>query len=223
MSLPAGIHAQIILGGAIGVERWSVGYWLRYDSSVSLPTPAEANTYALAILNQFNTLVWSGATASVKAQNSTDTTLDTCTVRFYDGNTLMVDGLATITPVAGTGGGAHPGYVACCVSLLTPFPGRSKRGRMYLPATAMPVNGTTSLWLTNATVDAFAVNLAGYFANSVHVPSWGSPASFTVVIMSKLLGSTSDVVNIRIDNIPDTQHGRTKKLVSSHTAVHSVP
>lgn len=219
MAMPAGIHTQVILGGAMATDRWSVGYWIRYDSSVSLPTPTQANTYAANIGANFASAVW----ASYKVNNDPATTLDQCLVRVYDGSVLKVDGTAVLTSTPGTGSGAHPGYVACCISMLTAFPGRSKRGRMYLPATAYPVNGTTAQWSTAATAVTTVTNLASHLVNSAHTPGWGSPASFSPVVLSKILGSTEDIISLRCDSIPDTQHGRTRALVAAATATHTVP
>jgi hypothetical protein len=203
----------------MATDRWSVGYWVRYDSSVSLPTPTQANTYAANIGANFASVVWS----VYKAQNDPATTLDVCSVRFYSSGVLMVNGTATITSVPGTGSGAHPCYVACCVSMLSAFPGRSKRGRMYLPATAYAVTGTTGQWTTAGTATTTVANLASHLTNSAHTPGWGSPAAFSPVVLSKTLGSTSDIVSLRIDSLPDTQHGRTRSLVALATATHTVP
>lgn len=219
MPMPSGIHCQVMLGGAAGTDRWSVGYWVRYDSSISLPTPTQANTYAANIGANFASAVW----ASYKLNNDPATTLDQCLVRFYNGAVLSVDGTAALTSTPGTGSGSHPLYVACCVSMLTAFPGRSKRGRMYLPATAYPVNGATGQWSTAATATTTVTNLASHLVNSAHTPGWGSPASFSPVVLSKTLGSTEDIVSLRIDSIPDTQHGRTRKLVAVAVATHTVP
>jgi hypothetical protein len=158
-----------------------------------------------------------------KASQSSDTTFDSVLVRFYDGATLSVDGTASATPVPGTGSGAHPGYVALVVTLLTAFPGRSHRGRIYLPATAVAINSATSQLSTAATQDTLAADVATHLASSAHTPSWASGVLFTPVVLSKTLGSTADIVSLRIDSLPDTQHGRTRKLSAVHTATHTVP
>lgn len=220
---PAGIHIQIRLSGGMGPDRWSTGYWLRFDSSITIPTPVQANAYALNVLTDFNTRVWNAATTGLKIQNVPDTTLDTCQANVYNGSTFAVQGIGTQTPVPGTGTNAHPGYTALCVTLQSAFPGRSNRGRMYLPATSIGILGST-LQLSSTTIqDGIVTNLAAHLASSALSPSWGSPASFTPVVLSKLLGTTADVINLRMDSIPDTQHGRTRALVAAHTSTHTVP
>jgi hypothetical protein len=52
--------------------------------------------------------------------------------------------------------------------------------------------------------------------SNVLAPSWDGSGSNQLVIMSLHLGSTVPVETLRMDSLPDTQHGRSRKLVAAH-------
>lgn len=223
MPVAPGKLIKYSIGGAVGSELWSINFWCRTNSTIATPTPAQMNTTAANSLSAFNTVVWSASSNGLKSGNTSDTTLSNSKLYFYDGGLLTVDGAASITPVAGTGTSAHPGYVASVCSLLTDYPGRSKRGRLYLPATGMGILTTTSQWASSTLTHGIVDNMRLFLQNGGIAPSWDGTAGIHPVIMSMSLGSITDVTGLRMDSLPDTQHGRTRRLVATDTYAVAYP
>ena len=220
MPFPPGKHAHITLGGSIGTETWSIGHW-KEDQGSGIPTPTQLNTYAAAVLAAFNTQFWNAATLPFKNYASADTSLINCSVHYYSGGVLIGLGTATITPVAGAGASdPHPAYVAWVITTLSDFPGRSKRGRLYLPATAVSISGSTSqVGLATTDQDTQLAHFKAYLQDSTtNVPAWDPGVGMVNEILSQHLGSVVEMTSLRMDSLPDTQHGRSRKLVANHVS-----
>lgn len=218
MALPTSDIMRVQVGGAIPSDTWSIGFWFEFTGLATTPTPAQMNSAANGFLSGFNTLFWNVATNPWKLKASTATNLSTSKAYLYRSGALVASGAASMAAVAGTGGSPMPNYVARCVTLLTNQPGRSRRGRVYLPANGDTVTAATGL---NTTISAQLTNLASLFSTSSGAQSTGyffggsEVASFVVV--SATHGYTTHITSLRADNKPDTQHGRENKLVPTIT------
>lgn len=215
---PAGDYVKYVIGGTIASDTWSIGICQSLTGLSGVPTPSQMNAAALVRLNGFNTAVWSLATSGLKLLNGAGVSLVNCKSYLYRGGVLSAQGTAAITPVPGTGSPGLPFYTAMCVSLLTDRPGRSGRGRLYLPATAAAVSATTGQFTTNLSGLATAVAgvLTAYGPDDNGYP--GDPASVAAVV-SNTHGLLTEIQSIRIDTLPDTQHGRTRH--DTATSVYS--
>jgi hypothetical protein len=221
MAKPNGDYVKYVIGGACGSDTWSIGLWQKLTGMSSTPTPAQMNAAALFRLNGFKTLVWTPASVPLAGLNATGVNLATAKAYLYRNGVLSAQGTASITASAGTSTRFMPFYTALCVSLLTNTPGRSGRGRVYLPYTGATINGTTGQSSDTLTTIAnnFASMATGYGPDDNGFP--GDPTS-ELEVVSSTHATSAKVVSVRIDSIPDTQHGRTRKVVATSTATASV-
>jgi hypothetical protein len=221
MGLPNGDLLLIRLGGDVAGDDWSIGFWFKITGQSSVPTPSQMNSAANALLGGFNTLFWSAATNPWKNRCSTGTTLKTSKSYYYRDGVLSAAGTSAITAVAGTGSSTQPNPVAQVITLLTDQPGRNKRGRVYMPATALPPTASTGLWGASA---ALVSNLASLFSTSSGAQStgyfFGGSDVADLVVVSQggqrpvvTAPVATSVTSLRMDNKPDTQRGRENKLV----------
>ena len=216
MAIPSGDLLRLTIGGSVPSDTWSVSLWFKLTGLSATPSPTAMNSTALNAVNGFNTVFWSNAVSPWKAQCATSTTLATSKLYLYRSSALVQAGTGSITPVAGTGSVTMPGYVARVVSLLTDQPGRSRRGRIYLPSTGAGVNSGTGLF---ASVSGAMTNLATILGSTSGYQStgyfFGGSEVAELCVVSSTHGYTTSVTSLRCDNKPDTQHGRENKLIAT--------
>jgi hypothetical protein len=217
MPMPVGDYVKISVGGSIATEQWSINVWAKYSGGVQ-PTPAQLNAWALQVLNGFKLHVWSAVTGPLAVFNSTGCNVASAKAYFYRNGSLLVAGTAGITPVAGNASSTiQPAYVSLVCTLLTLFPGRSKRGRVYLPATGVGLTAATFQVTSVVSQDGLAVNMWNWFVTANDfAPGWDVPGSVVVGVMSLKTSTFTPLSGVRIDSLPDTQHGRSRRLVSAH-------
>lgn len=94
-------------------------------------------------------------------------------------------------PLAGGGGASSPAYVSAVVSKRTLFPGRSGRGRMYIPAVPEGMATISAL----DTGGAFWAGLLGFIAcvltNFKHPDPAGGSNIWDLVLFSRKLAGTT--------------------------------
>lgn len=198
--------ARIVLHATVaGVEEMQTGFWVQYDASASpLDAQAIANemaplatTFLEAIQQQYyQTVVW-----------------DRVDVYTYDaaGTKASGQGVAAIN-VAGTLTDNGAALDTCGVlTLLSGLPGRSRRGRMYLPYHAAISNGST---LSAAYMGARANALVDFF-DGVNTTAGAIAAS----IVSAKLTASFPVTGVQYDTVPDVQRRRVNQLSSARTTV----
>lgn len=104
---------------------------------------------------------------------------------------------------AGDDGGPNlPPETAVCISLLTGAPGRSRRGRMYMPAPSSVVLAPDGK--LDAGFQTIFANWAGAFFGAVNNTLNG----VKVVVWSRKNASTADVTQIAVGNQLDVQRRR---------------
>jgi len=212
MAIPSGDILRIVVGGPIGGDTWSTGQWRVLTGMTGLPTPTQMNAAATAWLATFKSLVWDPATGGWRGQNNAGTALSTCRVYLYQGGLLAAQGAAAITPDTGLATPVLPAYVAGCVTLQTNTPGRSGRGRIYMPITGCTMVAATMQIQSDFTPHLAA--LASWLNSGVDTTMPGSPTGVPVVL-SRTKTQTHQITALRMDTIPDTQHGRENKFVAS--------
>jgi hypothetical protein len=224
MALPTGDLLRIQVGGAVPSDTWSCSFWFTLAGLGGTPTPTQMNTAAQSFLAGFNTTFWNVATNPWKGFCSTGTSLSTSKSYLYRGGLLVANGSGAITAVAGGAGAVLPNYVARCVTTLTAQPGRSRRGRFFLPCTGATVAGATGLF---ATVSGALSNLAGQLGHSSGAQSsgyfFGGSEVATYAVVSATHGYATPITTLRCDNIPDTQHGRENKLIATVIDTVTIP
>lgn len=211
MPLPAADLIKVLIGGAMGNENWSIGLWFN-TTGIGAVTPSDMNNLASDCVGAWQTF-W---TAQLKAKNAAATTSGIARVSWYDAGVLTNTGFASAGPAAGTGTGPNPAYVARVITLLTDFAGRSYRGRLYLPWTGEAVSGSTFQWGSVATLLAAFKTFAQACETAIlaRMPT-ATTANFAVV--GRTNGNVTNVHSLRIDGLPDTQHGRSRRLSAIST------
>lgn len=221
MALPLGFWIRFSIQGSMASDTWSINPWFSLGSSIGhTPSATELDTLASGAITDFDAKVWSNATNGLKLSNAPYCSLTGIKASFYHDNVLTQSATHGITPVAGTGSSIHPPYVALVATLLTSTAGRTNRGRMYMPATALGVSGTTGQQSGNPS--AFTTNLASWFNNRA-AWGWGTwVLSMDPIVMTQRGGAPSRITTVRMDTKFDTQRGREDKLIPATIASSTV-
>lgn len=223
MNFPSGDIARIVIGGSIaGGESWSVG-WYYLTSGAGSPTPADITNLAVDGLSLFNSKVWDpGTGVKLKAVNTSAFDLSFSKSYWYHNGVVQMSGAATMTPSVGTGTTERlPLYTCRVVTLRTNRAGRSFRGRTYLPWTGNAPAAATGLWTNSSDTPLHLADFLATFASTVN-GYLGSTSSGPVVV-STTHGTAEPIVRLEMDNKPDTQRGREKKIRATAIDSHSVP
>lgn len=132
---------------------------------------------------------------------------------YYAGGSTAA--LTSIAPVAGktgtSGGSALPNQCCEVVTLQTGVPGRSHRGRVYLPgvSTGNMVNGQVA----TSVVTALATGYQTFLQGVRDFPTYGLPP----VVCSPRTSAMYDITTIRVDSRVDIQRSRANKQAANAT------
>lgn len=189
----------VSVGGLLAAKHaWSVN--LNYVTD-SVPSSTVAQTIANAIMTAIN-----GSTTLKGALNTADT-YQTVRVTGYPALTgpASVSAVSTNSPVSGTTSVVSGPQMCVGVTLRSATPGRSFRGRLYLPQRFGTVNSDGTINGATATSAAGIVNalndaiLTAFTASSV-AASW--------VVYSKTKPAATPVTSLSVGNMGDTQRRR---------------
>jgi hypothetical protein len=195
--------ARVVLHATVGgTEEMQTGFWIH------TATAADAQDLATELAPLVTTFLQ--ATQNGTYQTVTWDRLDVYT---YTGGSTKAAGQGTATlAVTGTTSGNGPALDTCGVlTLLTGLPGRSRRGRMYLPYHLPIANGTT---MADATMNARANALVDLI-DAVNTAQGG----IAVSVVSGTLGQYFPVTGVQYDLIPDVQRRRVNQLTGARTTV----
>jgi hypothetical protein len=209
MMVDAQLLRVSIVGSQPGGEEWSVNPVFSIGGDFGAPvSPAQAAAIAAAI-----TAV--SIPTDLRAVMSPGTGFDGCRVeaRTMAGVLVTQAENTRTTPILGTGTSTHPFQVAIVSSLRTAYPGASGRGRLYWPATGIPIANTvmrpsSSVVLT--TLTAVKAYLAGIQA-AIDVTLDG----VSLVVWSRKLVDANGVTSIQMGDVLDVQRRRRDTLVES--------
>lgn len=198
---------------ANGVQDVSYGVWTKI-SSADFVTQAALDTATGLAHDRFDAFHNSSAVAAW--YTGIDVFLGIKTYAYFSHSTSADLQSEALFPSARAGAGTanHPKESSIVVSLRSPQPGRSGRGRFYLPATgiAMNANGVIA---SNAAVDDLGDAALALFNGLIDDTLLPVIASFTK-------GASYGVTSLVIDNKPDTQRRRTDKIVATHTDIETL-
>ena len=185
-------------------EVWSVNPVFSYLMPPVAVTPEQALAAATAVaaINPGTTLAGYLSTAGTV----TGARLE------FRGNAFELEQVGEFTrgaPFAGTGSPICPPQTATVISLRSPFPGASARGRAYWPALA-PAMSTTTGRLTSASRTALLTDWNAYMASIADAILAAAPGGDTVapVIWSPTLGTSRFVTSFWVGDVIDTQRRR---------------
>jgi len=210
------------LGGAVGTDRWSSGFWVSLASTSSTPAQADLDTFCALVLSSFNTNVWAPGSNPLKGVNAPGVTLDSANVIWYLAGVASKTSRATQTAVVGTAAtGSYHAAASLVLTLLTDQSSRRTRGRMYLPATAPNAANATLQW---ALSPPYAAQMKTYFdALNAASLAFDSGNTHRVAVVSRTgSGSSLPVHQVRMDSVIDSQRGRSDKYVANFTATSTL-
>jgi hypothetical protein len=200
---PANTVKVVIGGNQFGGEEFAYGFQL--DGSNIDGQLALTNLLGVVV----GSLNGNFLTTDVKGIFHTSTVWHSVRLYLYKGGSqasLIAE--RTDLNVAGTGSsGPLPLQCAIVASLETGVPGRSNRGRSYLPTPSLQVMGANSqVTSTVCTVlaNAYAAMLTGIKQSS----NGANP-----VVASATKGAMTPLSNVRVDSAVDTQRRRRNKVV----------
>lgn len=212
---------RVVISGLLATgQTWSTGLWISLGAPAPQPSQADLDAYAVAVaaivkpqVQNIANLLWS---------NTTNT--QTLTVYWYAPNTTKAAMVSTAAPmvVTGVGTGSLPLFTSLVFSLRSAVPGRSGRGRNYMPLTIGGSVGGTGLASAAAmpTVSsAWATAIRGLNGMAAGVVN---PQGQSVVVASFTKGAGYPIRSVVVDNIPDTQHRREDKLVATGVGTTAV-
>lgn len=219
MALPLGSWLRFTALGSMVNDTWSTNVWLRALGD-TVPTATQLDTWTASVLADFDSKVWSNATNGLKLSNAPYCSLTGGRGLFYRDSVLQQSATHAMTPVVGSGSSIHPPYVALVATTLTGRAGRSFRGRMYLPVTALGVSGTTGQQSGNPS--GFATNLASWLSNHAAWTYWTGVTGAAPVVMTQTGATPENITAVRVDTKFDSQRGREDKLVPTATSSAAV-
>lgn len=203
MAIPDFAVKVVFLGALPGGESWSTSFWLSVDHAL-------AQTDLTNTLQEVDTAfaAGGGAYAGLKLVNPAQVTIATLLGYQYQGGTkAAVQAQYASTYVPGSVTADKPNQTALVCSLRTGMPGRSHRGRMYLPflSGSMGNNGLTS----SANVLTIAQGLATSFG-TINGSGFGK-----VCVCSQSRSAMFPINQVIADHVLDTQRRRRDKLVDN--------
>lgn len=205
-----GLVRMVLNGTMAGGQTWSTSLWLSTDVPTPTPTQDQLNSFALACRDAIQAsvvtlsgLLWNASTACTDV-----------TCYWYESNTRKAALVSQPAPIttAGSGQSSMPTFTSLVLSLRSATPGRSGRGRNYMPWTVgggVSANGQTGSGTTDAVATAWSSALTELNEMTV---AWPGAAGQLVVVASFTKGVIHPVVAVVVDSIPDTQHRRTDQL-----------
>lgn len=204
---------KVIVGGTLpGGETFAWGYQCLGDPSMTqTQLDSFQGGFVAALTNNF-------LTTGVKALFSTNTTYRSVKSYLYGGgsNTIL-QSLTNITPVSGSSASAAlPNQCAIVVTLKSGIPGRSNRGRAYLPM------GCAGILANDGQLTSTqAGTIATAFASMLTAVKSGI-APIQPVVASPTHGSSKNLVSVSVDTRFDVQRRRARSQVADSVAQASI-
>jgi hypothetical protein len=184
----------------VGGELINTGFWVFTNSATTSQAELDSQTAAVAGF-------WNTMTTTLKPYWYPGVVWQSLKSYYYDGtsNNAVMQSQAALTGNAGQVASAGaPIDTALVCSLRTGFPGRSLRGRMYIPWHGGVTVATGNAATANATAYATAIATMFNSYNSGY-PGW-------CAVVSRTLGSSRPITQVLCDTRPDVQRRRENKL-----------
>lgn len=209
---------RVSLGGDMpSGEKWSINPIYRPAVPLAL-----SNDEATAMATAIATTTW---LSSLTGLNVTGVNFRTVRVeaRNLAGDLESVGEAAKATPVAGSSATPHPFQTALCLSLLTGAAGASGKGRLYFPATGVPMAAAT-LRVTSTAQSDFLAGMNTWLASvRTQVRSVGGWSTAVLGVWSRTQASSRVVLSIRAGDIVDTQRRRRDAVSESYSSAAVAP
>lgn len=201
----------VIKGTGPGSEIWQTGF------STVVTTPITTQSALQSYLNSIVPFVSTWWTSIKVGVNSSYAWTGVSAYQYQAPSTVaQFQADAPQTPSAGTLATAGCPIDTCCVvSLRSSTPGRSHRGRMYVPLhTAVPAAG--ALWIASTT------NTVGTATKALFSSILGGTAG-GVCVVSRTHNTYDLLTTLITDNKPDVQRRRENRILPTNTQVLAFP
>lgn len=199
--MPPANSAHIVMSGHLGGGNvFAAGFWVRTQSG-------DNATQTLTAIR--NSLGASGFTGSAAGLLTPSDGYDNIECYQYDGGPAAADYASSGFSSPGTGTASSAKSQALVMTLRTATPGRSGRGRVYLPCTGLAVAAGTGL-LDAATVSDVVTDFGAALEGIDPI---------ALVVYSPSAGALRTCTAVTADYRPDRQEGRERRL-STARATH---
>lgn len=195
---------------ANGVQDCSWGFWVM-DNLPDVVTQESYDALCAELATPIEAFLGSGAVTKFWGALDQFTEISFYQYAINTTHARLVSIQNLSSPASGGGSSWHPKQTSIVVSLRSSVPGRSGRGRFYLPATGVAINDGGTFG-TNSDIDNLATTAQTMFNALYAIPVQPCVASFTKA-------QALELAYIEIDNVPDTQRRRRDKIESTHTAI----
>jgi hypothetical protein len=194
-----------------GNQTWSVGLGVQ-QSQASPPTPTQLDAWLTDL--DADLQGWWTASSSLRGLNAANVEYHGARAYAYAANQTtavsQAEHLFSTALVGAATTNSLPTQTSIVSSMLSGSPGRSHRGRRYLPLTSSPLTLNQLIpGLVDALVDA-EVN----FLEAVNSTALGTGTGSAVIVNNK---DFPDLIrSVRIDSEPDVQRRRADKIVATY-------
>lgn len=217
MTAPLLPRVRLVAGGRIlSSQTWSTG--LSVDPGPGGISAAALQSLTAAFATAWQTLWASGTTGGLAGYNAAAVDLRTFRGYYYGNGSgpALQEAAVDITPVPGaTATNRLPNQTALVVTTLTGLPGRSNRGRGYLPLTAVALNASGML------ANQACTDIATAYRNMIRAVNTAAGGGGAGAVIAGLRGNIP-ITSVRIDNEPDIQRRRADKILASFQATAAV-
>lgn len=205
---------RISIGGHMaGGDVWSVNPVFSVGGDFGAPvSPSQAQTIATAI-------VAAAVPTTLTQMWAPGTTMDTYRVeaRSITGVLETQAEAVELTPINGTGTVAHPQQTAMVSSLRSTHPGATGRGRLYWPATGVPIS-TVDYRVSAANVNTYLSGVKTYLTTLQTIVDTTFDG-VALVVWSRKLETLFTITRVEMGNVLDTQRRRRDTLIETYTSL----
>lgn len=208
--LPVNVVKTVLSGKIAGSQSWSTSPWWISPFGGTTPLQSEMNAFAVAVRSQFATQAGSWMSPMMVAS----TTFTSVTAYWYPAGSLVATSVSA--PATGTANGVGtdqlPSLLACVVSLHSPVPGKSGRGRAYLPLTKVAALGTDGQ-VTSAALNNVLTGWKAALNNVESLTTWVGPPEPCIASFTK--GDVYALTSLSANSLVDTQHRREDSIATT--------
>jgi hypothetical protein len=206
---------KLVAGGTLeSVQSWSTSFYVKVGTAADA---AASQAITDTLVGQLATFfpAWVNG---IKGQWQADTTWNSLKGYYRVPNSAVVNHVSVpaVAAISGANVNYMPPLLATVCSLRSTTPGRSGRGRMFIPFTGGPTGADSQV--TAAMTGNVGLSTKTMFDSiNAAAPAAGGYASFVVGVASFHVGAFYPVRSLVVDSILDVQRRRQDRLISAHT------